>query len=74
MRVKFDIPNTPQSPDIGQNSDRGISDFRISGQSLLKKIVMPPEPVMTLTCHLDQYINSASKIKQRQKSSMVRSY
>ena len=27
----------PQSPDIGQNSDRGISDFRISGQSLIKE-------------------------------------
>ena len=27
----------PQSPDIGQNSDGGISDFRISGQSLMKE-------------------------------------
>ena len=27
----------PQSPDIGQNSDRGIPDFRISGQSLIKE-------------------------------------
>ena len=26
----------PQSPDNGQNSDKGISDFRISGQSLIK--------------------------------------
>ena len=26
----------PQSPDIGENSDRGISNFRISGQSLIK--------------------------------------
>ena len=26
-----------QSPDIGQNSDGGISDFRISGQSLIKE-------------------------------------
>ena len=26
----------PQSPDIGQNSEGGISDFRISGQSLIK--------------------------------------
>ena len=29
--------NSYQSPDIGQNSDRGISDFWISGQSLLKE-------------------------------------
>ena len=27
---------SPQSPDIGQNSDGGISDFQVSGQSLLK--------------------------------------
>ena len=27
----------PQSPDIGQNSDGGISNFRISGQSLIKQ-------------------------------------
>ena len=26
-----------QSPDIGQTSDGGISDFRISGQSLIKE-------------------------------------
>ena len=30
--------NLNKSPDIGQNSGRGISDFRISGQSLLKEI------------------------------------
>ena len=29
--------NLPQSPDIGQNSDGSISDFRISGQSLIKE-------------------------------------
>ena len=27
----------PQSSDIGQKSDEGISDFRISGQSLIKE-------------------------------------
>ena len=27
----------PQSLDIGQNSDGGISDFRNSGQSLIKE-------------------------------------
>ena len=37
MRGKFGIRNSPQSPDIGQNSDRGISDFRISGQSVIKE-------------------------------------
>ena len=34
--AKFVIPNSHQSPDIGQNSDSGISDFLISGQSLIK--------------------------------------
>ena len=28
--------NSPQSPDIRKKSDRGISHFRISGQSLIK--------------------------------------
>ena len=37
IRAKFDIRNSPQSSDIGQNSDEGISDFRISGQSLIKR-------------------------------------
>ena len=36
IRAKVVIPNSTQSPDIGQNSDGGISDFRISGQSLIK--------------------------------------
>ena len=29
--------NLLQSPDVGQNSDGGTSDFRISGQSLIKE-------------------------------------
>ena len=37
IRAKFGIPNLLQSPDIGQNSDRGISNFKISGQSLIKE-------------------------------------
>ena len=36
IRVKFDTHNLPQCPDIGQNLDWGISDFRISGQFLIK--------------------------------------
>ena len=36
IRAKFGIPNLPQSPDNGQNSDGVISDFRNSGQSLTK--------------------------------------
>ena len=37
IRAKFGIHNSSQSPVIGQNSDGGISDFRISGQSLIKE-------------------------------------
>ena len=37
VRAKFGIPYLPQSPDIGQNSDGGISDFQISSQSLIKR-------------------------------------
>ena len=35
--AKFGIPNLLQSPDTGQNSDKDISDFRISAQSLIKE-------------------------------------
>ena len=38
-RVKFDMPNSLQSPDIGQNSERGFSDCQICGQSLIKENV-----------------------------------
>ena len=34
--AKFGIPHSFQSPDIGQNSDRGISNFQISDQSLIE--------------------------------------
>ena len=35
--AKFGVPNWPQSPDIGQNSGGCISNFWISGQSLINK-------------------------------------
>ena len=49
---QIDIPNLPQSPNIAQNSDRSICNFWISGQSLIKKIIITPEPVMILTQNL----------------------
>ena len=36
VRAKRGIPNSPQSPDIWQNSNWAISDFRISGPFLIK--------------------------------------
>ena len=35
IRPKLGIPNLPQTLDIGQNTDGGISDFRISAQILI---------------------------------------
>ena len=34
--AKFGVLNLPQSPDIKQSSDQGISNFQISDQSLIK--------------------------------------
>ena len=58
------IPNFPQSPDIGQNSDGSISDFRISGQSLIKE-----------NCHnfrtsddIDMKIGPVTKLGKRDKT------
>ena len=45
VHTKFGIPYLPQSPDIGENSDMGISDFRVSGQSLIKRNSHTLEPV-----------------------------
>ena len=36
IHAKLGIPNLPQSPNIGEISDRGIPGFRISGQSFIK--------------------------------------
>ena len=37
VRPKFNIPYSLHSPDIGQNSDGYVSDFRISGEFLIKR-------------------------------------
>ena len=37
MPAKFGIPYSLQSPYIGQNLGEGISEFQISGQSLMNK-------------------------------------
>ena len=37
IRAKCGVHNSLQSPDIGQNSDEGISDLQISAQSLIKE-------------------------------------
>ena len=62
--AKFGIPNMPQSRGIGQNTDRGISDFQISGQSLIKE-----------NCHnsrtsgdIDMKLGPVTKLDKRNKT------
>ena len=64
IHAKFGIHNLHQSPDIGQNSDGGISDFRISGQSLTKE-----------NCHnsrtsddIDMKLGPVTKLDKRNKT------
>ena len=61
--AKFGILNSPKSPDIEKNSDGGISDFRISGQSLV-----------TVNCHnsrtsddIDMKLGPVTKFEKRNK-------
>ena len=58
------MPNLPQSPDIEQNSNGGISDLRISGQSLMKE-----------NCHnfrtcydIDMKLGPVTKLDKRNKT------
>ena len=62
--TKFGICHSPQSPDIGQNSDSGISYFGISGQSFIKE-----------NCHnsrggndIDKKLRPVSKLNKRNKA------
>ena len=68
IRAKFGIHNLSQSPDIGKNSDVGISDFRFSGQSLIKE-----------NCHnsrtrddIDMKFGSVTKLDRRDKTTSKR--
>ena len=62
--TRFEIPYSPPSPDIGQNSDSGISNFRNPGQSLIKR-----------NCHnsrtsgdIDMKFSVVTKIDKRNKT------
>ena len=61
-------PKLAQSPNIEQNSDGGISDFRISGQSLIKE-----------NCHnsrtnddIDMKLGPVTKLDKRNKTTSKR--
>ena len=63
IHAKFGISNLPQDLDIGQNSDGGVSNFRISGQSLVKE-----------NCHnsrtcvdIDMKLGQVTKVGKRSK-------
>ena len=64
VRAKYGTSNLPQSPDIGKNSDRIISNFRISDQSLINR-----------NCHnsrtsdnIDMKLEPVTKLDKRNKS------
>ena len=64
IRTKFGISHSPQSPDIGQNSKRGVSYFGISGQSFIKE-----------NCHnsrigndIDKKLGPVNKLDKRNKA------
>ena len=68
IRTKFGNPNLFQSPEIGQNLDMGISDFQISGQSLIKE-----------SCHksrtsddTDMKLESVTKLDKRNKTTSIK--
>ena len=52
-----------QSPDIGQNSDGDISDFQISGQSLIKENCLNSRT----NVDIDMKLGSVTKIDTRNK-------
>ena len=54
IHVKFDIPNLPQSPDVGQNSEGDKSDFQISDQSLIKEDCHNSRTSNDIDMNLDQ--------------------
>ena len=63
IRAKFDISNFGQSPDVGQNSGEGISDFRISGQSIIKEYCH----ICRSSDDIDMKLGAITKLDKRNK-------
>ena len=61
------MPNSPHSPDIGNNSDSSISNFRITGQSLLNENCQDFRTSNDIDQQLGPVLNLTSKTRQRQK-------
>ena len=71
---KFGIPNLPQSPDIGQDSDGGISDFQISGQLFIEENWHNSRTGNDIDVKLGPVTKLEKKTWQYQKSLMIALY
>ena len=71
---KFSIPNLPKSPDIGQNSDGGISDFQISGQLFIEENWHNSRTGNDIDVKLGPVTKLEKKTWQYQKSLMIALY
>ena len=67
-RAKFGIHNLSQSTGIWQNSDGGISDFRISGQSLIKENCYNSRT----SDDIDMRLRSVTKLDKRNKTTSTK--
>ena len=71
---KFSIPNLPKSPDIGQNSDGGISDFQISGQLFIEESCHDSRTSNDIDVELTPVTKLENKTRQYQKSLTMASH
>ena len=60
----------PQSPDIGKNSDGGISDFRFSGESLVHKNYHNSRP----SYDIDMKLGPVAKLDKRNTTTSKKIY
>ena len=58
------MSNSPQSSDIRHNSDRGISDFQISGRFLIKE----NSPNSKTSNHIDMNLRLAAKLDKKSRT------
>ena len=74
IRDNFDIPNLPQSPYIGQNSDGTISDFQISGQAFIEENCHNSRTSNDIDVKLELVTKLEKKTRQYQKTLMMALY
>ena len=67
IRANLGILNSPQYPYIGQISDKGIFDFRISGQSLIKVNCQNSRT----NDSTDEKLGTVTKLENREKKKYV---